>query len=193
MKKWIMAMLCMAAASAIMSGCAASTRGTTATAAPAATHTPVPAMTAVPSAPAATMAPADDTLPGSMMQATSAPASAGASSMTPAQAGRLAEQVSEAVERISEIDDAETIVRDDRVLIAVEFNDQYKAGLDERMKETIAQAVQKVDDGLTDIRITDNDTLYGQAKSLAERVGNATGLDELADDFTDLWDRVTGM
>jgi len=61
------------------------------------------------------------------------------------------------------------------------------------MKETIAQAVQKVDDGLTDIRITDNDTLYGQAKSLAERVGNATGLDELADDFTDLWDRVTGM
>jgi len=114
-------------------------------------------------------------------------------SMTPAEAGRLAERIAEAVERISEIDDAEVVISDERVLVAVEFDDQYAAGLDERMKKMITDAVQKVDDGLTDISITDDDTLYGQVKSLGQRLAKATGFDELADDFGDLWDRVTGM
>lgn len=112
--------------------------------------------------------------------------------MTPAEAGRLAEQISEAVERISEVDDAEVIVHNGRVLVAVEFDDQYSAGLDDRMKQTIVEAVQSVDENLTDVEVTDDDTLYGQVKGLAERVANVTGLDELADDFGDLWDRIVG-
>ena len=52
--------------------------------------------------------------------------------------------------------------------------------------------MQKVDDGLKDVEITDDDTLYGQIKGLGERVANVTGLDELADDFGDLWDRIVG-
>jgi len=114
--------------------------------------------------------------------------------MTPAEAGRTAEKIAEAVERISEIDDAEVVIGgENRVLVAVEFDDQYRAGLDDRMKEMIVEAVQKVDDGLTDIEITDDDTLYGQVKGLGERLAKATGLDELADDFGDLWDRIMGM
>jgi len=130
-----------------------------------------------------------DTMDNSMMAG-----SDNASGMTPAQADRLAERVEEAVERISEIDDAEAVIdSDSRVVIAVEFDDQYSAGLDDRMKEMITEAVQNVDDGLTDVQITDDDTLYGQVKSLGERLTKATGLDELADDFGDLWDRITGM
>ena len=118
----------------------------------------------------------------------------GASGMTAAQAGRTAERIEEAVERLSEVDDAEVVLDgDSRVLIAVEFDDQYNAGLDERMKKMIVEAVQKVDDGLTDIEITDDSTLYGQVKGLGERLAKATGLDELADDFGDLWNRITGM
>ena len=130
-----------------------------------------------------------DTMDNSMMAR-----SANAAGMTPAQADRLAENVADAVERISEIDDAEVVIdSDNRVLVAVEFDDQYKAGLDDRMKEMIVQAVQKVDDGLTDVVITDDDTLYGQVKNLGDRLAKATGLDELADDFGDLWNRITGM
>ena len=114
-------------------------------------------------------------------------------SMTPAEAGRLAERDAEAVERISEVDDAEVVIRDERVLVAVEFDDQYAAGLDDRMKKMITDAVQKVDDGLTDISITDDNTLYGQVKSLGQRLAKATGFDELADDFGDLWNRITDM
>lgn len=182
MKKRMLTLLCIGAASIVMNGCTANAKGTTATAAPAATHSPAPAATME------MMQPTAEPMTSAQPMNTSA-----AAGMTPAQAGRLAEQISEAVERISEVEDAETIVRDDRVLIAVEFDDQYSAGLDDRMKETITQAVQKVDDGLTDVRITDDGTLYGQVKSLAARVGQATGLDELADDFGDLWDRITGM
>ena len=78
------------------------------------------------------------------------------------------------------------------MLVAVEFEDQYNAGLDDRMKQMITEAVQKVDSSLTEISITDDDTLYGQVKGLGQRLAKATGLDELADDFGDLWDRITG-
>lgn len=195
MKKWVLALLCMVAASMVMSGCAAGNASGLSTVAPAATSSP--AAQATQSAAAATMEPP--------MQATAQPMTSpaassaatgsaqGAAAMTPAQAGKLAEQISEAVERISEVSDAEVIVRDERVLVAVEFEDQYSAGLDDRMKQTITEAVKKVDDSLTEVSITDDGTLYGQVKGLAERVGKVTGLDELADDFGDLWDRITGM
>ena len=79
-----------------------------------------------------------------------------------------------------------------RALVAVKFDAQYSAGLDDRMKQQIIQTVQKVDDTLKDVEVTDDDTLYGQIKGLGERVANVTGLDELADDFGDLWDRIVG-
>ena len=202
MKKGILALLCIVMAGMVLSGCAARTAsGTTATAAPVMTNSPM----ATTNAPAngATVSPemSPDMNNGAAMGAqtgTTAGAANGTgmngnSAMTPAQAGRLAEQIAEAVERISEISDAEVVIDSgSRVLVAVEFEDQYQAGLDERMKQMIVQAVQKVDDGLTDIEITDDDTLYGQVKGLGERLANATGLDELADDFGDLWDRITG-
>lgn len=201
MKKGILALLCIVMAGMVLSGCAARTAsGTTATAAPITTNSPMAATNAPASG--ATVAPemSPDMNSGAAVGAqtgTTAGAANGttgnAAAMTPAQADRLAEQIADAVERISEIDDAEVIIDSGRrVLVAVEFEDQYQAGLDERMKQMIVQAVQKVDDGLTDVEITDDDTLYGQVKGLGERLANATGLDELADDFGDLWDRIIG-
>ncbi len=195
MKKWVLALLCMVAASMVMSGCAAGNASGLATVAPAATSSPV-ASTTQPAAAATMESPMQATAqPMTSPEASDNPqgTASSASAMTPAQAGKLAERISEAVERISEVDDAEVIVRDERVLVAVEFDDQYSAGLDERMKQTITDAVKKVDDSLTDVQITDDGTLYGQVKGLAERVGKVTGLDELADDFGDLWNRITGM
>ena len=204
MNKTMMALLLILAAALALGGCAANASGTTATAAPIVTNTPMAAATMAPAVSPA----ADAGLTGTgdvsnaagmngMSGANNAPDMNGAASamdsMTPAEAGRLAERVAEAVERISEIDDAEVVIRDERVLVAVEFDDQYAAGLDDRMKKMITDAVQKVDDGLTDISITDDNTLYGQVKSLGQRLAKATGFDELADDFGDLWDRITGM
>ncbi|MDO5299605.1 MAG: YhcN/YlaJ family sporulation lipoprotein [Clostridia bacterium] len=186
MKKWMMALLCMVAASMVMTGCAANANGLGTTAAPVATNSPM--MTESPA-----MSPEATTLASPSPAMSDEPAAgAAASAMTPAQAGRLAEQVADAVERISEISDAEVIVHNERVLVAVEFDDQYSAGLDDRMKQLITETVQQVDSSLTDVEITDDSTLYGQVKGLGERVAKVTGLDELADDFGDLWDRITG-
>lgn len=204
MNKTMMALLMILAAALALSGCAANASGTTVTAAPIVTNTPMAAATMAPAASPAADAgmtgtsdannAAGMTGTGGMTGGSSANTAVSSSaSMTPAEAGRLAERVAEAVERISEIDDAEVVISDDRVLVAVEFDDQYAAGLDERMKKMITDAVQKVDDGLTDISITDDNTLYGQVKSLGQRLAKATGFDELADDFGDLWDRITGM
>ncbi|MBQ7786373.1 MAG: YhcN/YlaJ family sporulation lipoprotein [Clostridia bacterium] len=192
MKKRNLALLCIAMAGMVLSGCAAgNASGTTATAAPIVTNSPMPTATAQQTMTPMTTMQTSEQDSGMKTDSSSGPSSV--SSMTPAQAGRLADQIEEAVERISEIDDAEVVVSDERVLVAVEFDDQYSTGLDERMKQMITEAVQKVDDKLTDVEITDDSTLYGQVKGLGERLAKATGLDELADDFGDLWNRMTGM
>ena len=170
MKKWFLTLMCMAAVSVMMVGCSANTVSTAPTASPMAT----------------TAAPTHS--PMATAEATAATTEA----MTPAQAGQLAEKIAQAVQQISEIDEAQVVVNNGRALIAVRFDAQYSAGLDDRMKQQITETVQKVDDNLKDVEITDDDTLYGQIKGLGERVANVTGLDELADDFGDLWDRIVG-
>ena len=186
MKKWILIPLLILAVGVTVSGCA-SRAATSATTAPTAQATTAP--TNSPSAMATMEATASpDVAGGTMTGSTMAPQEG----MTPAQAGRLAERISESVERLSEVDDAEVVISGNRVLVGVEFDDQYSAGLDDRMKKMITEKVQEVDETLTDVEITDDETLYGQVKGLGERLAKATGLDELADDFGDLWDRVTG-
>ena len=210
MKKAMMVLLCIAMAGMVLSGCAAgNASGTTATAAPIVTNSPMPTA----SAQTATTSPGMNGsttgtmtgVPGMTNSAgaadmtgtngmTGTASAGGASGRTAAQAGRTAERIEEAVERLSEIDDAEVVLDgDSRVLIAVEFDDQYSAGLDDRMKKLITETVQKEESTITEVSITDDNTLYGQVKSLAERIGKATGFDELAEDIGDLWSRVTGM
>ena len=168
MKKWFLTLMCMAAVSVMMVGCSANTVSTAPTASPMAT----------------TAAPTHS--PMATAEATAEPSPAATTeTMTPAQAGQLAE-------KIAQIDEAQVVVNNGRALIAVRFDAQYSAGLDDRMKQQITETVQKVDDNLKDVEITDDDTLYGQIKGLGERVANVTGLDELADDFGDLWDRIVG-
>ena len=187
MKKWILALLCMAAACLVMSGCAARNVGTSSTTAPVATQIPMTAEPTMVATTEPTGAPEMTTQP---METAGNMADSG--NMTPAEASRMAERISEAVERISEVSDAEVVVSGTRVLVAVEFEDQYNAGLDDRMKQTIIETVKKVDENVTDVEITDDDTLYGQVMGLGEKLAKATGLDELADDFGDLWDRIVG-
>lgn len=195
MKKWFLALLCIVAASMVMVGCAAgNANGAVATTSPEVSASPM-----VSQSPQASASPMASTSPEMSPDATQGAAqdatqntNTAAAAMTPAESGRMAEKIKEAVERISEVDDAEVIVNSERVLVAVQFDDQYSAGLDDRMKQTIVKAVQQVDDGLTDVEVTDDDTLYGQVKGLGERVAKVTGLDELADDFGDLWDRIIG-
>ena len=178
-KKGILVLLCIVMAGMVLSGCAAgNASGTTATAAPIVTNSPM--ATATTQTDMVTMSP--DMSPGMNAGASSGTMSSNTTSsgmtgaamgtngsatdMTPAQADRTAERIEEAVERLSEVDDAEVVIDSgNRVLVAIEFDDQYSAGLDDRMKEMI----------------------------LGERLSKATGLDELADDFGDLWNRITGM
>ncbi|MBR5224645.1 MAG: YhcN/YlaJ family sporulation lipoprotein [Clostridia bacterium] len=202
MKKSILLVLAVSAALVVLAGCSLGNTDTMgSTKAPEVTFTPAATMTPLATiAPAGSMAPESSPMgtAGGMTNAATgdmanSAAGGAAASMTPAEAGKTAEKIAEAVERISEIDDAEVIVRDNRALVAVEFDDQYSAGLDERMKQLITETVQKGESAITEVSITDDNTLYGQVKSLAERIGKATGFDELADDIGDLWSRVTGM
>ena len=174
MKKRFLALLLVAAAGMGLSGCASgNAMSSTPSPSPAASPSPRPtAVLTTSPVPAATVQPAPE--------------------MTPEEAGRMAGKIAEAVERISEVKEAEVVLSGERALVAVEFDDQYSAGLDLRMKDTIVKTAQKVAPDLKDVQVTDDGTLYGQIKKMAEGLANAVGLDEMADDFASLWDRVTG-
>lgn len=96
MKKWFLALLCMAAASMVMAGCSAKTMSVSPTASPMATNVPP---TNSP------MATAEVTVEPSPA------ATAGATDMTPAQAGKLAEKIAQAVQQISEVEEAKVVVK----------------------------------------------------------------------------------
>ena len=172
-KGWISAAV-LTAAALCLNGCASSSAMSATPSPKLGTTTPVPMISPM----AATPEPA--------------PAVTAMPQMSPQDADRMAEKIEEAVERISEVDEAEVIVHGDRALIAVKFDKQYAAGLDDRMKDMVVKAAKEADDGLKEVEVTDDGTLYGQIKTLSERVINVTGLDELAEDFGKLWDRITG-
>ncbi len=216
MKKRFSVLLCIAMAAIALAGCASGNASMMSTTAPIVTGSPrATGMTLTPTtSPQGDMPGMNGDANGAMNEgmngnanADMAGATSGATTwqkdgaegatasdeMTPAQMGTRSAQIAEAVARISEIDDAEVVIHGNRVLVAVEFEDQYKAGLDERIREMITEAVKKVDSNLTEIKITDDDTLYGQVDGLADRTAKATGMDELSDGFADLWDRVKEM
>ena len=114
--------------------------------------------------------------------------------MTPAQAGKLAEKIAQAVpSRSARSKKTKVVVNNGRALVAVKFDAQYSAGLDDRMKQQIIQTVQKVDDTLKDVEVTDDGcALWSNQEDWVSALANVTGLDELADDFGDLWDRIVG-
>ena len=107
MKKWFLTLMCMLAASVVMVGCSANTMSTAPTASPMTT-------TAAPTnSPMATAEATAEPAPAATMEA-----------MTPAQAGQLAEKIAQAVQQISEIDEAQVVVNNDRALVAVRFDAQ---------------------------------------------------------------------
>lgn len=69
-----------------------------------------------------------DNSPMATAEATANPRRRDVEALTPAQAGQLAEKIAQAVQQISEIDEAQVVVNNDRALVAVRFDAQYNAG-----------------------------------------------------------------
>lgn len=121
--------------------------------------------TARPSAttpPAVSMAPAVTVSPD--------PAGVPAGINTVEDSRRVSERVSEEVEKLSEIEEAEALVAGNIALVGVKFDSQYQGGLTDRVKEMVQDRVDMVDKTVTTVHVTDDGEMMTRIAELREKL-----------------------
>lgn len=124
---------------------------------PAATGTPAP--TAAPS-PTVSVAPA----------ATAAPT--GVSTVEDAR--RVSDDVSEEVEKLSELKNAEAVVAGSIALVGITYDSQYQEGMTDRLKEMVTARVEAIDKTITEVKVTDDEATVKQIAELRKKLDDGS-------------------
>ena len=129
--------------------------------------------------PTASMAP--DATNGAMTNDTLVPSSgtianSGSTSNTAAgvntveDAERVSDSVTDEVEKLSELDDAEAVVAGNIALVGVKYDAQYQGGLTGRLKQMVEERVDMVDKTITTIHVTDDAEQMRKIGQLREKL-----------------------
>lgn len=87
-------------------------------------------------------------------------------------AQRVSDQVSEEVEKLSELKTAEALVVGNIAMVGVRYDAQYQEGLTDRLKEMVVERAQAVDKSLSVVHVRDDAETYEKLLELRERLGN---------------------
>ena len=128
---------------------------------------------------------------GVLPDATMIPESTGVTSMDKAR--RVIEQIEDELERLSEVDDAEVIIAGNKAAVAVEFDDQYKAGLDDRLRKIVKERIDSVISGITTVAITADETVTDAIESLGERLDTMSDMATLQSDLEAIIKKINGQ
>ena len=130
---------------------------------------------------------ADGVLPDS----TIIPESTGVTSMD--RARRVIEQIEEELERLSEVDDAEVVIAGNKAAIGLEFDDQYRAGLDDRLRGIVKERIDSVISGISTIAITADEGVMDAIESLGERLDTMSDMAALQSDLDAIIKKINGQ
>lgn len=83
---------------------------------------------------------------------------------------RVSEKVSEEVEKLSEIDEAEALVAGNIALVGVKYDSQYQGGLTDRLKDMVQERVDMVDKTVTTVHVTDDGEMMTRIAELREKL-----------------------
>ena len=186
MKKALLTLSLLSAA-ALLTACTTGPDMTTAT------NSPLPTATA--SASPDVMPQVTNVLPGVMQDGigdmtdnlmtdpaiTAVPESTGVTSMDKAR--RVVEQIEDELERLSEVDDAQVIIAGNKAAVALEFDDQYKAGVDDRLRGIVKERIASVISGISTIAITADETIMDEIEALGERLNTMSDMAALQSDL----------
>ena len=118
------------------------------------------------------------------------PESTGVTSMDAAR--RVVEQIEDELERLSEVDYAQVVIAGNRAAVALEFDDQYKGGVDDRLRGIVRERIDSVISGVTDISITADTTLMDALETLGERLDTMSDMNALQSDLDAIIRRIEG-
>ena len=128
----------------------------------------------------------DAIIPGS----TDIPESTGVTSMDKAK--RVIEQIEEELERLSEVDDAEVIIAGNKAAVGLEFDDQYKSGLDDRLRKVVKERIDSVISGISTVAITADETVMDAIESLGDRLDTMSDMASLQSDLDAIIKKING-
>ena len=108
-------------------------------------------------------------------------------------ARRVSGQISDEIEKLSEIDDAEVVVAGNIALVGVEYDDQYQGGLTDRLRDMITERVETIDKAVTSVHVTDSREMFALVKELAKKMESAgVTFDELQTQLLNLGSSIAG-
>ena len=85
----------------------------------------------------------------------------------------------EALEKLSEVDDAYVITLGDTALVGLEFEKQYQGGTDERLKKMVLARLQTVDKNIAKVAVTSYEPLVTSIEALTEVLKSASSLEDV--------------
>lgn len=162
-KKWILLLLGLAAA-LTLTGCASGA--------------------AVMESPTPGVSPSADPLnftaqPDGAAMGTAMPENGVNSGMTLEDTKKAAQDMADAVEKLSEVKEAWVVPLGDTVLVGVQFAKEYQGEMDERIKKMVLTRVQTVDKTVTGAAVTDNEALVTGIQALSKAMEGASSLDDV--------------
>ncbi len=128
----------------------------------------------------------DGVMPGSTM----IPESTGVTSMDKAR--RVIEQIEEELERLSEVDDAEVVIAGNKAAVGLEFDDQYRGGIDDRLRGIVKERIDSVISGISTIAVTADEGVMDAIESLGERLGTMSDMTALQSDLDAIIRKING-
>lgn len=126
---------------------------------------------------AATVSPTMDGMSTMMPGATAGTSANGEKTLETTQ--KDAQAMSEAVEKLSEVDDAYVVTIGDTALVGLKYEGQYQGGADDRLKKMVLTRIQTVDKTITKAAVTDNQALTASIEALAETLKGASSLTDV--------------
>ena len=130
----------------------------------------------------------DNLLPGTGMN-TESPISAADATMNPEitaapaatveDTRKAVQAMEEAVERLSEVDDAYVITVGDTALVGLKFASQYQGETDDRLKKMVLARLQTVDRGITKAAVTSDEPMVTSVQALTEVLNSESSLDDV--------------
>ena len=107
-------------------------------------------------------------------------------------ARRAVEQIEDELEKLSEVDDAQVVLIGNTAAVALEFDDQYQGGIDDRLREIVQERVDGVISGVSVIEITDDTGLMDELEKLGDRLDSATDMTDIRTELDAIIQRITG-
>lgn len=96
------------------------------------------------------------------------------------------EQMEEAIDMLSEVDDAAVVAIGKQALVGIEFDSQYRGPLDERVQKMILARIQTINKSVDKIYVSDAKEQYQAIEQLSEDVEKADSLTAVTEKFNAL-------